>query len=379
MMTIDFSAYRILVIEDSEINFFVLKSMLDQESFDVTWASNAKVALEILGHEQIDLILMDVVMNEMDGFELTQQLKSTAHRDIPILFVTSLNSPEDIVKGFDSGGSDYVTKPFNRGELLRRIKHQITLIHSRRTIIRQTEELQTALDNRDKLYAILAHDLRSPISSLKMIFNILTMQNGAPSFSPEYVDMLYSGNDIAEKLFNLLDNLLKWTKTSLGVLHYNPQEFELADAVRGVVEVLLPTAKLKQITFEMQLEEDVDIYFDMDIMKSVLRNLLINAVKFSHPSSSILLRLYEENGYAVFEVIDYGIGMSKEAQEQLRLRIHGNAHPGTGKEEGTGLGLWIVQHFITQHQGEFNFESRENEGSRFYIKIPSVTVEKNKA
>ena len=373
-MIVNFSDYKILVVEDSEMQFFVLKAILEREAFEVCWANNAHSALKILQQKKIDLILMDVVMTEMDGFELTEKLKLTENlQNIPILFVTSLNSPEDIIKGFDLGGCDYVTKPFNREELLRRIKHQITLIHSHRTISQQSAELKVAIENRDKLYAILAHDLRSPISSLKMIFNILALKTEDKEVSPqEYIDMLYSGSDIAEQLFCLLDNLLKWTKSSLGLLNFVPQEFDLDDAIRGAVEVLLPTAKLKGISFDLQLAESAKIYFDVDIMKSILRNLLINAIKFSHPHAKIILNLRQEDDMVVFEVTDFGVGMSEETQELIRQRIYKNNGIGTIREEGTGLGLWIVQYFIQANQGEFYFRSKENEGSTVGIKIPLV-------
>lgn len=370
-MTIDYSAYNILVVDDHEINYTLLKVILEREGFCVFWADCAEKARNILTERHFDLILMDVMMPDMSGFDLAKKLKSTDKlRDIPILFITSLNSTDDIIKGFDSGGSDYVTKPFHKEELLKRIKNQIALVHSRNIIVRQKEELQHAIENRDKLYAIMAHDLRSPISSLKMILNILAMKSNEFSVAQQYVDMLYSSSDIAEKLFSLLDNLLKWTKTSLGVLSYVPQEFELEETVLGAVEVLLPTAKLKNITFDLELADRVSVYFDVDIMKSILRNLLINAVKYSNPDSNILVRLWEEEEMAVVEVKDYGVGMSRQIQEQIKQRLLVNSITGTLKEEGTGLGLWIVQHFIKGNGGEFYFHSEEGVGSVFGIKIP---------
>lgn len=370
-MTIDFSAYTILVVEDSEINLFVLKSILEAEQFNVFLAPHAKGALEILERERVDLILTDVVMAEMDGFELTRKLKSLdRYKDIPVLFITGLDSPDDIVKGFDCGGVDYITKPFNKNELLRRIKHQIKLIDSYNTIVRQTQELNEAIDNRDRLYAIMAHDLRTPISSLKMIFNILAMKTDDAVAEPEYVNMLYTGNDIAEQLFCLLDNLLKWTKSSLGVLTFIPQEFELDETLLGVIETLKPTAKLKDISFDLSIADEVAVRFDVDIMKSILRNLLINAVKFSHEGSVVSVCLRRDENSAVFEVVDRGIGMSEEAQRKLADRIFQEGRLAAANKEGKGLGLWIAYHFIRRHGGVFFFESEEHKGSRFGFKIP---------
>ncbi|WP_313490896.1 hybrid sensor histidine kinase/response regulator [Sphingobacterium multivorum] len=368
-MEIDFSMYNILIVEDSELNLFVLKEILEREHFNVFTASGAKGAFENLQQQRIDLILMDVMMGNTNGFDLTKELKSMElYKHIPVLFITNLKSPDDVVRGFDSGGVDYIPKPFNKKELLQRIKHQIKLIESGHTIAMQTAQLQEAILNRDSMYAILAHDLRSPISSLKMILNILTMS--AEERNTGYGNMVNTGNDIAEQLFSVLDNLLKWTKNSLGVLSYMPQEIEIDEMIKGVVETLQPAAKLKNIEIKLTLQPGLQIFFDADIMKSILRNLLINAVKFSHENSLIKLNLSRDGDDAMVEFIDTGVGMSVDAQRQLldQMKEEGKITP--MREKGKGLGLWIVYHFIQRGGGTFFFESEENRGSRFGFCVP---------
>lgn len=375
-MEIDFSTYNILIVEDSELNLFVLKEILEREHFNVFSASGAKGAFENLESNRIDLILMDVIMGATNGFDLTKELKSMEqYKHIPVLFITNLKSADDVVRGFDSGGVDYVSKPFNKKELLQRIKHQIRLIESNNTIAKQTAQLQEAILNRDRMYAILAHDLRSPISSLKMILNILTMNVEANSTG--YGDMINTGNDIAEQLFSVLDNLLKWTKNSLGMLSYMPQEIEFDEMIKGVVETLQPTAKLKNIDIQLVLQTELQIFFDADIMKSILRNLLINAVKFSHEASIIKLNLYREGDNAVVEFIDSGVGMSEEAQHQLKLQMVEQGEITPMREKGKGLGLWVVYHFIQNNGGTFFFESEEHVGSRFGFSVPLVIAHDN--
>ncbi len=368
-MEIDFSMYNILIVEDSELNLFVLKEILEREDFNVFSASGAGGAFENLQEQRVDLILMDVMMGETNGFDLTKGLKAMdLYKHIPVLFITNLKSPDDVVRGFDSGGVDYISKPFNKKELLQRIKHQIKLIESGNTIAKQTAQLQEAILNRDRMYAILAHDLRSPISSLKMILNILTMT--AEESNTGYGNMVNTGNDIAEQLFSVLDNLLKWTKNSLGVLSYMPQEIEFDEMIKGVVETLQPTAKLKNIEIQLTLQPGLQIFFDADIMKSILRNLLINAVKFSHEDSLIKLNLSRDGDDAIVEFIDTGVGMSVDAQRQLldQMKEEGKITP--MREKGKGLGLWVVYHFIQRGGGTFFFESEEHRGSRFGFRVP---------
>lgn len=374
----ELSKYSILVVEDSEINLYLLKRILEEEYQTVFLAPNAEEALVILEKEEIDLILMDVMMGDMNGFQLTEKLKSMKdYQNIPVLFLTTLDSPQDIVKGFDLGGVDYITKPFNKHELLRRVKHQIKLVDSTRTILRQTKELREAIENRDKLYAIMAHDLRSPIASLKMIFNILSMKIDDPDSKQQYQDVLYTGNDVAEQLFCMLDNFLKWTKSSLGMLSLMPQELKLDSTIEGVVETLMPTAKLKNITFDLQLDKDVTVFFDLDIMNSILRNLLFNAEKFSHPDSTITIKLKDQFDDVVVEVIDRGVGMTEEVQNSLRERYNNKSDLAGSSMSGKGLGLWIVYYFVSINHGLFYFESEEGKGSTFGFRIPKKSPLKN--
>jgi two-component system, sensor histidine kinase and response regulator len=370
-MGIDYSKYRVLVVDDVKTNVLLLKVMLEQEKLQVSAAQDGYAALDILSKEKIDLLLLDVMMPGINGFDLAEKLKATPEfSTIPILFITALSSIEEIVKGFQLGGSDYITKPFNREELIARVQHQISLIHAKETILRQTEELRQAIEARDKLYAVIAHDLRSPIASLKMILNVLTLNAKESQLDANFTEMLDSGNEISEQVFSLLDNLLKWTKSQLGFLEPIFQSFNLKEIVSGVAEVLYTSAKLKKIRFTLNFEPIVPVSIDIDIMKTILRNLISNAIKFSYPNSTITISLKSTEHEAIVEVRDEGCGISRENQKKLLSRISRFTTMGTSGEEGTGLGLLISYQFIELHQGTFVFESEEGKGSCFGFRIP---------
>lgn len=370
-MGIDYSKYKVLVVDDVKTNVLLLKVMLEQEKLQVSTAQDGYEALDILSKEKIDLLLLDVMMPGINGFDLAKQLKSTAKfAAIPILFITALSSTEEIVKGFQLGGSDYITKPFNREELIARVRHQISLIYAKEVILQQTEELKQAIEARDKLYAVIAHDLRSPISSLKMILNVLTLNAKESQLDENFTEMLDSGNEISEQVFSLLDNLLKWTKSQLGFLEPIFQAFNLKEIVSGVAEVLQPSAKLKKVDFELQLAPIVAASIDIDIMKTVLRNLIANAIKFSYPNSTITISLKKTDHEAIVEVRDQGCGISPENQKKLLSKMARFSTSGTAGEEGTGLGLLISYQFMQLHHGELFFESEEGKGSCFGFRIP---------
>ncbi len=370
-MGINFSAYKILVVDDVWTNVLLLKVMLEQEKFNVYTALNSKEAKQHLEKESIDLILMDIMMPDVNGFELTEQLKSSdKYKDIPILFITALNSPEEIVKGFRLGANDFITKPFNKEELMMRVKHQISLIAAKKVILEQTEELRKVIQGRDRLYAVIAHDLRSPISALKMILNVMALTTKEKEIDAECVELLDSANEISEQIFALLDNLLKWTKAQLGMLHAVVQRFNLSEIAKGVVEVSQLTAKLKNVNIVLHAPDSVEVDIDTDMMKTILRNLITNAIKFSQDNSVIDLYLKIDGDDVVVEVYDNGKGISAEDQKALTdSLLHGTVY-GAHSEDGSGLGLLITNQFIQLHRGSLFFHSEENAGSCFGFRIP---------
>ena len=174
-MEINPSEYKILIVDDVMSNVLLLKVLLTNEKFAIATASNGRQALEQVEKENPDLVLLDVMMPDMSGFEVAQHLKSNPNTaDIPIIFLTALNSTADIVKGFQVGANDFISKPFNKEELIIRVTHQISLVAAKRLILSKTEELQRTIAGRDKLYSVIAHDLRSPMGSIKMVLNMLS-------------------------------------------------------------------------------------------------------------------------------------------------------------------------------------------------------------
>ncbi|MDD3550433.1 MAG: response regulator, partial [Bacteroidales bacterium] len=199
-MEIDFSKYRILAVDDIPTNTLLLQMMLEQSGLHVFTAQNAEEAVEQVKENKPDLILLDILMPGTDGFTMAKQLKEHPdHMDIPIIFLTALNSPNDIVKGFQLGADDYITKPFNKEELLVRVRHQLTLLEAKRTIEHQKAELEQTIAGRDALYSVIAHDLRMPMSTIKMILNVLSIQLKEDSvIRPEVLESIQNANEVSE-------------------------------------------------------------------------------------------------------------------------------------------------------------------------------------
>ena len=370
-MEINPSEYKILIVDDVMSNVLLLKVLLTNEKFAIATASNGRQALEQVEKENPDLVLLDVMMPDMSGFEVAQHLKSNPNTaDIPIIFLTALNSTADIVKGFQVGANDFISKPFNKEELIIRVTHQISLVAAKRLILSKTEELQRTIAGRDKLYSVIAHDLRSPMGSIKMVLNMLILNLPSEKIGAEMYELLTMANQTTEDVFSLLDNLLKWTKSQIGKLNVVYQDVDLVEVTDGVIEIFSMVASLKKIRIREMKPEKMMVNADIDMLKTVVRNLLSNAIKFSKENSEVLVKMEEVDGMAVVSVPDYGCGISEEGQKKL---LHTDTHFstfGTNNEEGSGLGLLLCKDFVVKNGGKLWFTSKEGEGSIFSFSIP---------
>lgn len=368
---INHSDYKILIVDDVMSNVLLLKILLTNEKFQVCTASNGNQCIEVAQSDKPDLILLDVMMPDISGFDTAKILKSKPDTaEIPIIFLTALNSPSDLVKGFQVGASDFITKPFNKEELVIRVMHQISLVAAKRLISQQNEELKNTIQGRDKLYSVIAHDLRSPMSSVKIVLNMLTMTMSKDVIGEEMYDLLNQTNQQTEEVFSLLDNLLKWTKSQVGKLNVVFQTFDVDDLIPGVIEIFNMVAGMKDIKLKYEKSVALKVHADVDMIKTILRNFISNAIKFSERGSEIDIIVSQQDKFAKLSVRDHGRGISEENQKKL---FHSDTHYttyGTNNEEGSGFGLLLCKDFAIKNGGDIILESTEGVGSTFSVLVP---------
>jgi two-component system sensor histidine kinase/response regulator len=364
------SDYKILIVDDVVSNVLLLKILLANEKFQVCTASNGNMCIEMAKSEHPDLILLDVMMPDLNGFDTAVILKKDPETlDIPIIFLTALNNPSDLVKGFQVGANDFLTKPFNKEELVMRVMHQIQLVAAKRIIVRQNEELRRTISNRDKMYSVIAHDLRSPMASIRMVLNLAVNVVSPDVVGEEIFGLLDKANRESEETHDLLDNLLKWTKSQTGRLNVVYQDIDLDDIVPGVVDIFKMIAEMKKINLAyLPADEKLTVHADNDMIKTIIRNFLSNAVKFTPEGKSIEVFYKREGDFARVSVRDHGVGIAPERVESI---FHtGETTYGTGGEEGSGLGLQLCQDFARKNGGDARVESTLGEGSTFSFTIP---------
>ena len=364
------SDYKILIVDDVMSNVLLLKILLTNEKYQVCTANCGNMCIEQAKAEKPDLILLDVMMPDISGFDAAQILKKdpeTAH--IPIIFLTALNNPSDLVHGFQVGANDFLTKPFNKEELVVRVFHQIKLVAATRIIESQNAELRATISNRDKMYSVIAHDLRSPMASIRMVLNLVVNAMSPDVIGPELFELLDKANRESEEVHDLLDNLLKWTKSQTGRLNVVRQDLDLNDIVPGVVDIFEMIAQTKKIDLKYQGGSDpIVVTADNDMLKTIIRNFLSNAIKFSPENSSIDISLSVDGEFAKVSVRDHGVGIAQDRLDSIFK--NGETTYGTGGEEGSGLGLQLCADFARKIDGAVMVESVLGEGSTFSVLVP---------
>lgn len=363
--------FKILIVDDTETNVLLLMTILKKSGFQLHTACNGLEALEKVEQIHPDLILLDVMMPIMNGYETITKLKENPDTaEIPVMFLTALNDTENLVKGFSLGASDYIGKPFRREELLTRINYHLKLLDAKRTIQRQNVELEKLIYARDKSYSIISHDLRSPIAGIKMLSEAI--KNSLPNgeLGEEIAPLAHMLGRSADEVYDLLDNLLSWTRSQTGRFTYHPEQIVLAQIAETVIDMLTPLALGKGVTISCTpIDPLLMIEGDEEMLKTILRNILSNAIKFSFAGGNIHFEVGACEEFLKLSIADQGKGIPADKQSALLTEATHFTTYGTGQEKGSGLGLLLCKEFVQNHGGELWFESEENKGTTFFFTL----------
>lgn len=364
--------FLILIVDDIAKNVQLLGKILDNQGYGVVAVTDSMQVVKTTKNHKPDLILLDIMMPGKSGFEVCRELKADDElSDIPIIFLTARSEVEDVTKGLNLGGADYVTKPFNSGELLARIDTHLSLKNARDQIIRQQEKLQKLTKTKEKMYSIAAHDLKGAlmgIYGLAELADSKLKEESVPEKIKKYVRLIYHGA-CASNL--LLGNLLAWTRLQTDKLRLSPEKFSLSDEIEKNVQLLQIQAQKKEIDIQVELKnKEVVTVADRQMLSTVIRNLLSNAIKFSREGDKVVLKVVQEDSGIQLSVIDEGIGMPAEIQNHIFNPEERPSRPGTDKESGAGLGLLLCKEFIEAHNGEIRVESEPGQGTSFQLAIP---------
>ncbi len=361
----------IAAIDDEEMNLALIQFAIRETDYGFLGIQDSRSAFEALAKHKPTLILMDVQMPHLTGFELCELLKSSNDlKHIPIIFLTGMDRTENKIAGFELGGVDYVTKPFNKHELMARVKTHVNLVLAKQKIVEQTQELERDILLKNRLFSIIGHDLRSPLSAVKMQLDFI--QRGIIDTSdPKFVDSTIHNMAVTtDEAFNLLDNLLNWAKSESKVLSIINERLNVKDVVSQNMRLVQMAAKAKEITLKERIPHEIFVFADLNMFKTILRNLLSNAIKFTPKGGSVEVLTTHSLQRVTLTVKDTGTGIAKD---DLAKVLDTNAHftkEGTAEEAGTGLGLVLCQDFINKIGGRLTIESEVGKGSAFSFDLP---------
>ena len=393
----------ILVIDDNTTNLNILLDYLNELSYRVLIAPSGEQALQRLQYARPDVILLDIMMPGIDGFETCRRLKADdTTKDIPVIFMTALTETVDKVRGFSVGGVDYITKPFQHEEVLARVKTHLTIRKLQQELRQQNETLEryaemlaqkndelkaknAELDeknsqlnllnaDKDKFFSIIAHDLRNPIGALRELPQLIA-ENLDNYSKDELRRLITMQRDAARNLFELLENLLTWSRMQRGLIEFNPEPIQVSALVQRSIALLTPSAAQKAITLTQAVNPSLLGMADHKMIDAVVRNLISNAIKFTNSGGTIEVSGNDDGAFMTIAVKDDGVGIGEQFLPKLFRIDEQYRRTGTANERGTGLGLILCKEFVERNGGEIRVESKIGNGSTFSFTLPKIALD----
>lgn len=360
---------HILVVDDTPDNLFLIQAILEEEGYQITIVDNGKEALAKIEASPPDLVLLDVMMPEMDGFQVTRLIRESQELPfIPILLITAYDQPS-VAQGLDIGADDFIRKPVEFEELLARVRSLLSLKHS-------VDERNQIARQREDFVSRLTHDLRTPLVAADRMMALL-QQGALGELPPEMDEAIAAMARSNQNMLEMVNMLLEVYCYEAGRKTLSFIEVDLKQLLQEVIEGVAPIAVDKGLELQTNLDtidEPIAMKGDRLELHRVLTNLVGNAVKFTD-TGSVTVRLSntvqpDPNGNLVpavrIEVEDTGPGIPPEQQDSLFEAFRHGKH----KRSGSGLGLHLTCQIITAHHGNIRVKSEVDQGSLFVVTMP---------
>ena len=365
--TISHSSKKILVVDDTPDNLMLIQGILQAEGHEIILAKDGKTALALVEESPPQLILLDVMMPGMDGFEVTKRLRSNKTLPfIPILLITAYDQPS-AVRGLDSGADDFIRKPVDVDELLARVRSLLRLKHS-------VDEREQMARQREDFVSRLTHDLRTPLVAADRVLEL--MQQGAlGELSPGLHEAIATMSRSHRNLLEMVNTLLEVYRYEAARKTFNFSQIDLHTLAKEVIEELSPLAEAKGLALRVEEHHGMipmQVRGDRLELRRLLTNIIGNGIKFTD-RGSITVELEREassktDAWVVVSVRDTGVGISEADQKWLFNRFRTGSHRGSG----SGLGLHLSRQIVETHGGTISVRSEQGQGSLFIVCLPAL-------
>jgi signal transduction histidine kinase len=379
---INLAGAKILIVDDTPENLKLLRQAIEPEGYHILIATNGEGALKIAGNAHPDLILLDVQMPGINGFETCARLKADPNtRDIPVIFVTAEAETISVVEGFRTGGVDYIVKPFKNDEVIVRIRTHLKIDHLTRALDKSNHELSAAnrqireeAERKSRFLASMSHELRTPVNAIVGFARIVLRQ--AAAILPErQKDNLEKIRESSDHLLHLINDILDLSKIEAGRMDINPAPIDVKHLIKSCCATVSPLVGT-DVSLTCEIPDDLpQANIDGLRLKQILINLLSNAIKFTEKGTitvSASQNVLPEGGASLtLTVSDSGIGIS--ADDLADIFDEFRQVKGSDKQhKGTGLGLSISRKMAELMGGTIRVESELGRGSIFTVTLPAV-------
>jgi signal transduction histidine kinase len=353
----------------------LLEALADEYSVSV--ALDGRNALNSVVSVKPDLILLDVMMPEMDGYEVCAKLKESAvTRDIPVIFLTALNEDDDEEKGLQLGAVDYITKPFNPGLVKARVRNHLALRHARLDAMRQKDQTEDAYRKlhelerlRDDLVHMVVHDMRSPLMVIGFFLSQLSPEEVN---QPDFQDSLRMTREISQELCEMVSTLLDVSRLESGQMPLHREAVNLEVLAKSILKRMGGLTQAHQVSVHAPAAPVVALCAP-DITGRILQNLLGNALKFTPESGCIRIEMAQEDAYARISISDTGPGIPPEYHEKVFQKFGQVEVRKDGQRRSTGLGLTFCKLAAESQGGSIQLESQPGQGATFHVRLPLET------
>ena len=369
----------ILIVDDNPNNLNLLFDLLDEAGFEVLVSQNGESALKRAEGAQPDIILLDVMMPGMDGFETCRRLKALkATQHIPVIFMTALAGTDSKIKGFELGAVDYITKPIQAPEVLARVRTHLTILSLQKDLQVKNEMLSTMLEKEKELNALksqfvsmVSHEFKTPLTTIALSSDLLKRYDDRMSTQERREELSVIEKTI-EHMSELLDNVLTVSRWEAGKIKFEPEAIELQPfCQRLAARYQALCESTHTIEFAVKTTHDT-LTIDPTLFEYILSNLLSNAIKYSPDGGRVSFGIDEQGEAVSFRISDQGLGIPHADRQNLFESFHRGENVGNIK--GTGLGLSIVKKLVELHHGTIEVKSQLNHGSTFIITIPRKNI-----
>ena len=365
----------IMIVDDAPENIISLKKVLEVNGFEVDTASSGEEALKKILKNSYVLIILDVQMPEMDGFEVAEAISGYSKaKETAIIFLSAASANVNLItRGYSSGGLDYISKPVDMNILLLKVKTFYRIYEQSRALnemqtklLEEIEFRKEAERKKDEFISIASHELKTPMTSIKGYIQLLERSLDKEDLETTRVRLHKVQNQV-EKLNLLVADLLDISKIESGKLKFNKKYFSFDKILDHIVEIMEQANP--QVKFIKKGQINTEIFGDEMRIEQVIINFITNAIKYAPDSDEVHFTSELRGDEIYFSVKDFGIGMAKEHQQQIFDKFY-RVEETSERFQGLGIGLYICQEIIERHEGKIGVNSEPDEGSEFYFTIP---------